>query len=166
MSTAFDKVWHEGLIFKLKQNGITGNLIRLLENYLSNREQRVALNGVFSDWGKINSGIPQGSVLGPLLFIAYVNDLEERIKSEIIFFADDTSIFSIVKKSQISADDLNYDLQLINEWAFQWKMSFNPDASKPAEEIIFSNKREKVVHPPLYFNNVEVKQASRVYSRF
>ena len=131
-----------------------------MENYLSDREQRVALNGMFSDWGQINSGVPQGSVLGPLLFLVYINDLEEGIKSEIKFFADDTSLFSIVKNPQISAEDLNHDLQLINNWAFQWKMSFNPDPTKPVEEVIFSNKRVRRVHPPLFFNNIEVKQVN------
>ena len=71
MSKAFDKVWHEGIIFKLKQNGVTGNLLKLLENYLSNRKQIVVLNEMHSDWGLINSGVPQGSVLGPLLFLVY-----------------------------------------------------------------------------------------------
>ena len=59
MSKTFDEVWHEGLIFKLKQNGVTGNLLKLLENYLNNRKQRVVLNGMHSDWGLINSGVPQ-----------------------------------------------------------------------------------------------------------
>ena len=86
MSKAFDKVWHEGLIFKLKQNGVTGNLLKLLENDLSNRKQRVVFNGMHSDWGLINSGVPQGSVLGPLLFLVYINDLENGIKSSIKFF--------------------------------------------------------------------------------
>ena len=160
MSKAFDKVWHEGLIFKLKQNGVKGNLLRLFENYLCNREQRVVLNGMSSNWGQINSGVPQGSVLGPLLFLVYINDLEEGIKSEIKFFADDTSLFSIVKDPKISADELNHDLKLINDWAFQWKMSFNPDPTKPAEEVIFSNKREQRAHPPLFFNDTQVKQVN------
>ena len=73
MSKAFDKVWHEGLLFKLKQNGISGKLLTLLKNYFSNRRQRVLINGSSSQWGDIESGVPQGSVLGPLLFLIYRN---------------------------------------------------------------------------------------------
>ena len=90
MSKAFDKVWHEGLLFKLR---INGKLINLLKSYLSNWKQRVLINGSESDWGQIESGVPQGSVLGPLLFLIYINDLEIGIKSHIKFFADDTSLF-------------------------------------------------------------------------
>ena len=85
ISKAFDKVWHRGLIFKLRQNGVTGQLLNLLENYLSNRKQRVAMNGSFSDYSLIESGVPQGSVLGPLLFLVYINDLKCNIKSKVIF---------------------------------------------------------------------------------
>ena len=95
MSKAFDKVWHEGLIFKLKQNGIEGKLLNLFQNYLINRKQRVVLNGMETNWAEIKSGVPQGSVLGPLLFLVYINDLEEGIKSSVKFFADDTSLFSV-----------------------------------------------------------------------
>ena len=90
MSKAFDKVWHEGLLFKLR---INGKLINLLKSYLSNWKQRVLINGSESDWGHIESGVPQGSVLGFLLFLIYINDLEIGIKSHIKFFADDTSLF-------------------------------------------------------------------------
>ena len=87
-------IWHDGLIFKLKQNGVEGKFLKLIQNYLSNRSQRVMLNGIASDWGPIKSGVPQGSVLGPLLFLVYINDLEYGIKSTVKFFADDTSLFN------------------------------------------------------------------------
>ena len=158
MSKAFDKVWHEGLLHKLKQNGIDGKIFALLTNYLSNRRQRVVLNGEMSDWAPILSGVPQGSVLGPLLFLIFINDLEAGIISQIKFFADDTSLYSVVKNPDTSARELNHDLCIISEWAKQWKMSFNPDPTKPAEEVLFSQKRIPQEHPPLYFNGIEVKR--------
>ena len=99
-------------------------------------------------------------MLGPLLFLIYINDLEFGILSRIKFFADDTSLYSIVEDPIRSAMELNHDLAVINEWARQWKMSFNPDPTKPAEEILFSQKKSKIYHLPLYFNGVEVKRVS------
>ena len=86
ISKAFDKVWHDGLIFKMRQNGISGKLFKLFQNYLSNRKQRLVLNGFSSDYSSIESGVPQGSVLGPLLFLIYINDLEKNIKSNALFY--------------------------------------------------------------------------------
>ena len=83
ISKAFDKVWHNGLLFKLQQNGIEGELVSLLEIYLSNRKQRIVNNGFESEWGGIETGVPQGSVLGPLLFLIYINDLENEIQSKL-----------------------------------------------------------------------------------
>ena len=138
---AFDKVWNEGLIFKLKQNGISGNLLKFFEIYLQNRKQRVVLNGFYSDYSVIESGVPQGSVLGPLLFLIYINNLGRNIKSYINFLADDTMLFSIVKDPVIPAYDLNHDLNNINQWEHQWKMVFNPDATKQTTELLFSCKQ-------------------------
>ena len=90
--------------------------------------------------------------------MVYINDLEEGIKSSINFFADDTSLYSIVDNPEVSADELNHDLNLIGQWAFQWKMSFNPDPTKQAEEILFSNKHKSPNHPPIYFHHTEVKR--------
>ena len=149
-------MWHSGLIFKLKQNGISGSLLNLLESYLTNRKQRVVLNGSYSDYSIIESGVPQGSVLGPLLFLIYINDLERNIKSNINFFADDTMLFSVVKNPAVSAADLNHDLDSICQWAHQWKMEFNPDPAKQATEVLFSCKKSTPNHPQLIFNGTAV----------
>ena len=122
ISKAFDKVWHESLVFKLKSYGVEGELLSLLKNYLQNREQSVVLNGQTSGWGKINSGVPQGSVLGPLLFLIYINDLPDGIISMCKILADDTSIFSKVLDINKSVTELNTDLEEISQWAYQWKM--------------------------------------------
>ena len=115
ISKAFDKVWHDGLLFKLEQNGVSGSVLNLLRSYLINRKQRVVLNGSSSEYYPIESGVPQGSVLGPLLFLVYINDLENYIKSKIKFFADDTMLFSIVHDPNLSAHDLNHDLDKITK---------------------------------------------------
>ena len=146
ISKAFDKVWHEGLIFKLKQNGISGDLLQILSDFLSNRKQRVVLNGQNSSWTNVHAGVPQGSILGPLLFLIYINDLADDLSSNVKLFADDTSLFSVVHDVNASARELNDDLKKINKWAFQWKMSFNPDPSKQAQEVIFSRKIKKLPH--------------------
>ena len=158
ISKAFDKVWHDGLLHKLKCLGVEGGFYNILKNYLQNRKQRVILNGQSSSWLDISAGVPQGSVLGPLLFLIYINDLPENLISESKLFADDTSIFSVfdIKKS---SEDLNRDLLTINNWAFQWKMSFNPDPNKQATEVIFSRKRKLINHPTLYFNCASVASA-------
>ena len=93
ISKAFDKVWHEGLIYKLKQNGVNGNLLETLTNFLNDRKQRVVLNGQHSKWANIEAGVPQGSILDPLLVLIYINDLPDNLISKSKLFADDTSLF-------------------------------------------------------------------------
>ena len=160
ISKAFDKVWHEGLLYKLKSMGISGELIKLPENYLSNRLQRVVLNGQTSPWRPVLAGVPQGSILGPLLFLIYINDLPNRLKSNMKLFADDTSLFTIVKDKNESANILNNDLSLISRWAYDWKMLFNPDPKKPTQEVIFSRKKQSQSHPTISLNNIPVERAS------
>ena len=97
ISKAFDKVWHEGLLYKLNSMDISGELNKLLENYLSGRLQKVVLNGQTSSWRPVMAVVPQGSILGPLLFLIYINDLPNGLKSNAKLFADDTFLFTIVK---------------------------------------------------------------------
>ena len=158
ISKAFDKVWHKGLIFKLKENGISDKILNIITNFLSSRKQRVVLNGQASPWVSIEAAVPQGSILGPLLFLIYINDLSDDLSTTAKLFADDTSLFSIVQNVSTSASHLNNDFSKISNWAFQWKMSFNPDLSKQAQEVIFSCNIQKTRHPFIYFNNKSVKQ--------
>ena len=111
------------------------------KNYLSNRTQRVALNGQFSDWGYIKAGVPQGSVLGPLLFLVYVNDIVDIIRSNIRLYADDVTLYITVDDpidSTKSAETLNKDLKEIEKWSQQWLVQFNGAKTKT---MLISNKR-------------------------
>ena len=152
ISKAFDKVWNGGLILKLSRNGISGNLLNLLKDFLKYRKQRVLLNGQNSSWTGITSGVPQGSILRTLFFI-YINDLLDDLSPNCKLFADDTSLFSVVHDVFISSSELSSDLAKISEWAFKWKMIFNPDPSKSAQEVNFSRKLKTVPHPSVTFNN-------------
>ena len=98
-------------------------------------------------------GVSQGSILGPLIFLVYINDLPEHVESVVKLFADDASMFSSVYNPLLPAEIMNNDLIKISEWAYQWKMSFNPDPTKQAQEVIFARKLKKRVHPTIYFND-------------
>ena len=109
LSKAFDRVWHDGLLYKLECNGISGNVMILIRNFLRDRKQRVLLNGKSSEWASISAGEPQGSVPGPLFFLVYINDLVENVDSDVKMFADDTSLFSVVCDEATTAQQLNRD---------------------------------------------------------
>ena len=118
----------------------------------------MVLNGIASNWSQIYAGIPQGSVLGPLLFLIYINDLSDNISSEMRLFADDSSLFTRVEDVTQTQAKLESDLETITNWAFQWKMVFNPDLTKQAIEVIFSAKKKKPEHPELVFNGIPVSR--------
>ena len=144
---------NEGLLHKLKENSISGKLLNTLKDFLYQRKQRILLNGQYSSWAAIEAGVPQGSILGPLLFLIYINDLSDDLASNAKLFADDTSLFSVVENMTKSANELNNDLTRISTWTFQWKMNFNPDPTKQAQEVIFSQKLQNTNHPCLIFNH-------------
>ena len=120
-------------------------------NFLTNRYQRVVLNGQTSDWSRIYAGVPQGSILGPLFFLIYINDLSTGMSCDAKMFADDTSLFSVISDSITTATALNEDLVKVKNWAHLWKMSFNPDSSKQAQQVIFSRKLTRTNHPDIFF---------------
>ena len=153
MSKAFYKLWHKGLIFKLKQNGISSNLLSTLTDFSKFKKQRVVLNDQLLSCSRSNieSGVPQGSILGPLLFMICINDLSVGLITNFRLFADNVSLFSIVDNINLSATNLNSDLGRIKAWASQWKVTFNSDPNKQVQEVSLSRKIKKTLHPPLNF---------------
>ena len=117
ISKAFDKVWHKGLLQKLKYVGIHGNLLTWLESYLSDRCQQVSINGHSSRYKAIEAGVPQGSIMGPLLFLIYINDIVNNLTSNARLFADDTSLYVLVNNPNEAAVKLNEDLLKIDSWS-------------------------------------------------
>ena len=134
-----------------KSNGINDDLLKLIESFLSDRYQRVILNGQTSRWNKIRAGVHQESILGPLFFLIHINDLSSELCYSPNLFADDTSLFSVVKNVNETAKKLNKDFENVSKWTHQWKMSFNPDPTKMAKEVLFSRKKSKVTHHNLTF---------------
>lgn len=106
---AFDSVPHKRMITKLEGYGIKGELLKWVEDFLCRRNQRVVIGGAPSNWSDVTSGIPQGSVLGPTLFLIYINDLPDVVKSMVKLFADDTKLYSVVNNQQ-EAEELQTDL--------------------------------------------------------
>ncbi|CAM5122732.1 unnamed protein product [Eretmochelys imbricata] len=126
---AFDKVPHQRLLRKLSCHGIRGKILSRIENWLKDREQRVGINGKFSEWRGVTSGVPQRSVLGQILFNLFTNDLEKGVNSEVAKFADDTKLLKIVK-TKADCEELQKDLKKLSDWATKWRMKFNVDKCK------------------------------------
>ena len=126
---AFDKVSHVKLVSKLKAHGIEGNILDWIKEWLHQRVQRVSIRGIISDWISVLSGVPQGSVLGPVLFLIFINDLDFGIKSWILKFADDTKIFNRVS-GKADVDKLQEDLHRLVRWSEEWQMLFNVSKCK------------------------------------
>ena len=154
VKAAFDKVWHKGLLAKLSQIGVGGELHTFLTSYLNGRQQSVVVDGHVSSVKPITAGVPQGSRLGPLLFIIYINDIIIDIESDILIFADDTSLLANGKTVEETRSILERDLARITKWAKKWKVSFGADKS---EEIIFSRKII-AFSVPLQLNNEVIKR--------
>ena len=121
---AFDKVPHERLMVKVNANGIQGDTARWIRNWLAGRRQQVCINQSYSNWAPVTSGVPQGSVLGPLLFLIYINDLDTNIVGKILKFADDTKLCHRARNPD-DIMELQEDIHKLADWANKWQMSFN-----------------------------------------
>ena len=121
---AFDTVPHNRLLLKLKANGVRGKVLNWIGSFLSDRRQRVQLRNGTSRWEKVKSGVPQGSILGPLLFLYYVNDMPSYVSNTAKMFADDTKLYSEVKDQQDCAS-LQDDLNALSFWSRKWLLGFN-----------------------------------------
>ena len=134
-------------------------MFKLIESFLSNRYQRVVLNGQTSKWNKITAAVPQESILGPLFFLICINGLLSELGCSPKLFADDTSLLSVVENVNETAKELNKDLENISKWDHQWKRHFNPDRTKMAKEVLFSSKKLKIIHPNLTFIGKDVNSS-------
>ena len=156
ISKAFDRVWHKGLIYKLSLLGVGGPLLLWLESYLNERSQRVVLSGQTSPTLKTNAGVPQGSILGPLLFLVFINDIETNIMSNMYIFADDATLAKSYVKTADAEMCLNRDLLQVSEWAKKWMVTFN---SSKTVFVDFSLKHANC-SPKLIFDGSLVTKVS------
>ena len=154
ISKAFDRVWHRGLIHKLNAIGIRGSLLNWFSDYLSDRKQAVVIKGKISTYKAVTSGVPQGSVLGPTLFLIYINDIVDNIKSKVKLFADDTSMYLRLNDGLARTAILNSDIQKILTWSNSWKVDFNPTKT---ELLTISNHRQPDTYPLMFENNILIE---------
>jgi hypothetical protein len=140
-SKAFDKVAHNGLLLKLDRVGIQGKTRTWIKTFLSHRRQQVVVEGKSSPPESVTSGVPQGSVLGPILFLVYINDLPTSVKSEMRLFADDTIIYRQIK-TQDDCDALQRDLKSLESWERDWQMEFHPGK---CQVLRITRKRKPIV---------------------
>ena len=124
-SKAFDTVPHDKLLFKLDHYGIKGPILTWISAFLKHRDQCVVVDGVHSDWVHVDSGVPQGTVLGPLLFLLHINDLPSRVTSRVRLFADDCLVYRPIRCANDQLE-MQRDLDSLREWSDQWGMRFNP----------------------------------------
>ena len=131
ISKAFDRVWYAGLLQKLKSYGISGQIFSLISSFLSNRRLRVVLDGKSSQEYPVNAGVRQGSILGPTLFLLYINDLPDDVTCDIAIYADDTTLYSKCDRAtdlwqQLElASELESDLRDLVDWGKKWLLDFN-----------------------------------------
>ena len=147
-----------GLLFKLNQVGITGNALKWIYSYLNNRFQRVAVNGCSSQWLYTNSDVPQGSIIRPLFFLVYSNDLVVNLECDVHLFSDDTSLLDCFDDSVESNDKICGDLGRNERWSVLWKVTFNANKSR---YMIIASKNNYLNNPPIYLHNTSIERTDQ-----
>ena len=155
ISKAFDRVWHDGLLCKLQRIGICDDLLKWYKSYLMRRKQEVVLGNTKSRIGEINAGVPQGSVLGPILFLIFIYDITENTNCNVCLFADDTTLFVDFDNEPDGAELINNDLQTIYAWDNKWLVSFCPSKT---ESLLVSSRNGRVQPTPVYFGGSLIKE--------
>ena len=149
-SAAFDRVNHKALVFKLRQLGVGGPFLSILTEFLSNRLQRVVVDGQFNEYRNVISDVPQGSVLGPLLFILYTHDMWFGLENILVSYADDATLLARIPSPNMRSDvteSLNRDPSKICTWCNLWGMRLNPN--KTQSMIVSRSRTEFPPHPDL-----------------
>ena len=159
INKVFDRVWHKGLLHKLENIDCTGKLLEWFKSYLCERKQRVVIKGQASNGTDVEAGVPQGSVLGPLLFLIFINDILKDTNSSIRLFADDTSLYIIVENPNAAALSLNIDLDKIYLWADVWLVEFNP---LKTFTMTISRLLAHPYHPPLLLAGFKYKKQTHI----
>ena len=159
ISKAFDRVWHKGLLHKLSSYGISGDVLAIIKSFLSDRSLRVVVNGQTSEAHKINAGVPQGSLLGPTLFLLFINDLPDHIITSFVdIYADDTTMYGSTAEDLSDCDlaaGLSADLEQVVQWGKAWQVTFNSSKTKL---LSFHHHREPVF-PPVQMEGSKLVEA-------
>ena len=153
-SKAFDKVDHNLLIYKLMKLGINKPVTSWISSFLKDRTQSVVVEGTHSSTLPVMSGVPQGSVLGPCLFLCFINDMPDAVKCRIRLFADDTVIYLTIDSNHDS-ENLQNDLAKLEQWEKDWSMEFNPDKC----EVLRITRNENITKFPYKLHNIELKSS-------
>ena len=152
ISKAFDRVWHRGLLLKLGRCGVEGELYDWFVSYLHNRTQRVCVDGQYSEWGLTSAGVPQGSVLGPILFLIFINDITTGTATNFRIFADDASYFHSSRTSATNHVVMQNDTDSVANWANEWLITMS--APKTVNMIVSRRKNQQNLS--LVMNNIAI----------
>lgn len=161
VNRAFNSVWHKGLLFKMEQLGVSGDLLLWFKSYLADRQHRVRVDNNYSSWFCTNAGVPQGSVLGPICFLIFICDISNKLITNSHLYADDTALLSVGNSLASVTDNLQSDLITLSEWSKTWLMSFNPSKTVVVN-FSLGPKKANTGLPTIFYENVQLQECNFV----